>query len=277
MHFCDAHTVLEVDPTRLRNLHLPIPLGLTHQAGIAAGLFAAAAPVYVAIDIEDEDKADRFLSMLSSRIFLHQQNLGEIGSAIDAYQLPAYKNHQIFVVSYRVYAARVRFYVSVVGDQLVAATEPYVLNQVIDAAAENPAPREVSGQWAMRLNTTAMKKLKDDIRIYWEERSRRASHHNIMPIYTLIHLYGAELEEVDRISDAKYGVTYFCPDGEYQFDADRDRVYSTAYGNREEARQQVANPAQSSFERTFNRLKDVMFSVEMKENCVRGELEIRSN
>lgn len=276
VNFCDAHTVLEVDPTRLRALKIPFAGGLPEQVGIATALFAAAAPIYVTFDVEDQEKAERFLQMLSSRIFLHQQNLGEIGSAIDAYQLPAYKDHKVYVVSYRIYAARIRFYVTVVGEQLVAATEPYVLNQVIDAAAADQPPKEVSAQWAMRLNTGSMKKLKDDLRIYWEERSRRASHRNVMPIYSLIHLYGATIEQVDKISDAKYGVTYFCPDGEYRYDTERDRVYSTVYGNREEALQKVANPQTSSFEKTFNRLEDVLFSVEMKDDSVQGVLEIRS-
>ena len=276
VQFCDAHTVLEVDPTRLRQLSFPFPLGIPEQMGVATGLFAAAAPMYVGIDVEDQEKADRFLEMLSSRIFLHQQNFGEIDSAIDAYQLPAYKDHQVYVLSYRVYAARIRFYVAVVGDQLIAATEPFVLNQVIDAATADVPPQEVSGQLAMRINTAAMTKLKDDIRIYWEERSRRASHRNVMPIYTLIHLYGASVEQVDSISDAKYGVTYFCPDGEYKYDAERDRVYSTAYGNREQAWQKVADQQESSFEKTFDRLQDVLFSVEMTEDSMQGRLEVRS-
>lgn len=276
VQFCDAHTVLEVDPTRLHRLNFPFPLGVPEQMGVATGLFAAAAPMYVGIDVEDQEKANRFLEMLSSRIFLHQQNLGEIGSAIDAYQLPPYKDHQIYVVSYQVYAARIRFYIAVVGDQLIAATEPFVLNQVIDAAAADAPPREVEGQLALRVNTTAMKKLKDDLRTYWEERSRRASHRNVMPIYTLIHLYGASVEEVDAISDAKYGVTYFCPDGEYRYDADRDRVYSTTYGNREQAWQKVADKQESSFEKTFDRLQDVMFSVEITEDSIHGQLEVRS-
>ncbi|GEM_PF-6300439 len=95
-------------------------------------------------------------------------------------------------------------------------------------------------------------------------------------IYTLIHLYGVTVEGVDAISDAKYGVTYFCPDGEYNYDADRDQVYSTAYGNREEAWQKVPNPQQSSFEKTFDRLQDVLFSVQMTEDSVQGQLEVRS-
>ena len=276
VQLCDAHTVLEVDPTRLQNLHTPFPIGLPYQMAAPTGLFAAAAPMYVGIDVEDQEKANRFLQQLSSRIFLHQQNFGEIGSAIDAYQLPPYKEHRIHVVSYRIYAARIRFYVAVVGDQLVAATEPFVLKQVIDAATTDVPPREVSGQFAVRLNTAAMKKLKGDIRIYWEERSRRASHKNVMPIYTLIHLYGVSVEGVDAISDAKYGVTYFCPDGEYSYDADRDQVYSTAYGNREEAWQKVKDPQQSSFEKTFERLQDVLFSVQMTDDAVKGQLEVRS-
>lgn len=277
VQFCDAHTVLEVDPTRLRHLTVPFSLGFPEQLAAATGLFAAAAPVYVGIEVEDQEKADRFLRMLSSRIFLHQQNFGEIGSTIDAYQLPPYKDHQIYVVSYRIYAARIRFYITAAAGQLVAATEPEVLNQVIDAATANTPPREISGQFAARINTAAMKKLKNDLRIYWEERARRASHRNIMPIYTLIHLYGASITEVDAISDAKYGVTYYCPDGEYRYDVERDQVYSTTYGNREQALQKVTDDQESSFEKAFRSLRDVLLSAEMTKHSVRGRFEVQSD
>ena len=276
IHFCDAHTVLEVDPTRIRQLTFPMPLGFTQQAAIATGLFSAAAPMYIGIDVEDAEKANRFMEMLSSRVFLHQQDFGEFGAEIDAYQLPRYKDHAVYVVSYRLYAARIRFYAAVVGNQLLAATEPFVLNEAIDAATDGAAEREVQGQLALRINATAMKKLKNDLRTYWEERSRKASHRNIMPIYTLIHLYGSTIEDVDRISDAKYGVTYFCPDGEYRYDAARDRVYSTAYGNREFALQKVEDAANSSFEKAFSRLKNVLLSADMSEECLSGRLEVRS-
>lgn len=277
LQFCDAHTVLEVDPTRIRNLRMPIPLGLPQQTAIATALFSAAAPIYIGIDVEDAEKADRFLKMLSSRIFLHQQDFGEFGAAIDAYQMPEYKEHQIYVVSYRVYAARIRFYASVIGNQLVAATEPHVLNQAIDAATNEAAPREVTGQLALRINTAAMKKLKGDLRTYWEERTRRASHKNIMPIYSLINLYGASIEEVDQISDAKYGVRYFCPDGEYRYDEEKDKVFSTAYGNREQAWQKVSNPETSSFEQTFSKLQEILLTVELDDESVSGRFEVNSN
>ena len=96
-----------------------------------------------------------------------------------------------------------------------------------------------------------------------------------MPIYTLIHLYGATVDEVDRISDAKYGVRYFCPDGKYRYDADRDSVFSTVYGNREEALQKVDDD-NSSFARTFNQLREVLFSANMSDEFMTGRLEVRS-
>lgn len=97
-----------------------------------------------------------------------------------------------------------------------------------------------------------------------------------MPIYTLIHLYGADVKGVDAISDAKYGVTYFCPDGEYKFDSARDQVFSTTYGNREHARQTVTDAGASSFEQTFNRLRQILFTVNMTDDAVTGLLEVKS-
>ena len=39
-----------------------MPLGFPEQLGVATGLFAAAAPMYVGIDVEDQEKAGREIS-----------------------------------------------------------------------------------------------------------------------------------------------------------------------------------------------------------------------
>ncbi|MEZ6063918.1 MAG: hypothetical protein R3C19_26525 [Planctomycetaceae bacterium] len=275
-NFCDAHSVLEIDPTRLRQLNAPFPLQPSLQAAIATAAFAAVAPTYVTINVEDPDKADRFLSMLLSRVFLHESDVAGFETAIDAYQLPAHREHSIYGVTYRIYAARIRFYLSVVGGELVAATEPHVLRQVIDAALDQPPEQEISGQFAWRLRTSALQKLKDDVRTYWQEHMRRASYHNIMPIYTLLHLYDVPIGQVDSLSDAKYGVTFFSPDGEYRYDSERDEVFSTAYGNRQHAKQVLAEPGKSTFDRAFNRLKEVLLTVVFSDDAISGRIEVRS-
>jgi Protein of unknown function (DUF3352) len=273
VNFCDTHALLEIDPTVIQPGALPIPLTTVQQSGIVAALFATVSPVYVTLDIEDRDKADRFLQMLASRAFLYGgDNSGPFTTELDSYRLPSYRDHNIYVVSYRIYAARVRLYLSAVGDQLVVATEPQILNQVIDASLAGQDEQKLDAQFAIRIRPEAMQKFRGDLRTYWEEHSRRASHDNIMPLYTLIHLYNAPLDDIDKLSDAKYGVTYFCPDGEYRYDADSDQVTSTVYGNREDSRQELAEDDMSTFSRTFESLKEILFTMRLTDHAITGRL-----
>ena len=277
VNFCDTHAIVEIDPIQLKPITFPLPMTSLQQSAIAAGVFATTSPVYVAVDVEDSDKADRFLKLLSSRVFLHDQpGFGEITSELDSYRMPAYRDHNICVVSFRLYVARVRLYLCAVKNQLIIATAPDILKEVIDASLLDVPDREENAQIAFRLRLSAMQRFRDDLRIYWEERARRASHRNIMPIYTLIHLYDVPIDQIDGLSDAKYGVTYFCPDGDYAYDARRDQVTSTVYGNREDARQDVPDQTMSSFSKAFDTIGDVLFTVHFSERTITGRVECAS-
>jgi hypothetical protein len=274
VNFCDTHALLELDPTMLQPAAMPLPLTTAQQTGIVAAVFATVSPAYVTVDIEDREKADRFLQMLSSRAFLYgRSDAGPFTTELDSYRLPAWRDQNIYVVSYRIYAARIRLYLSAIDDQLVVATSPDILKQVIDATLAGGEPRQLDAQFALRIRPEAMQRFRNDLQTYWDEHTRRASHDNIMPLYTLIHLYDVPLSEIDQLSDAKYGVTYFCPDGEYVYDADRDQVSSTVYGNREEARQDLQVDGESSFSRTFETMGDILFSLRRTERTVNGRLQ----
>lgn len=277
VNFCDTHAIVEIDPMQLRPLSFPLPMNSLQQSAIAAGLFATTSPVYLAVDVDDSEKADRFLKLLSSRVFLHDlPAFGEITHELDSYRLPAYRDHDICVVTFRMYVARVRLYLCAVKNQLIIATAPDVLKEVIDASLLDVPDRTENAQIAVRLRLSAMQRIRDDLRVYWEERARRASHRNIMPIYTLIHLYGVSVGETDSLSDAKYGVTYFCPDGDYIYDAQRDQVSSTVYGNREDARQDVPDQATSSFAKAFDSIREVLFTLHFSERTISGRVELSS-
>ncbi|MCA9062460.1 MAG: hypothetical protein KDA96_05360 [Planctomycetaceae bacterium] len=274
--FSDTNSLLEIDPTRLAPVQVPFPVTTAQQAAVAAALFATVSPTSISLTIEDQDKADRFLQMLSSRVILHQQPpLGGLSTEIDAYRLPVWKDHNIYALTWRVYAARVRLYLAAVKQQLVIATDPELLKQQIDAALSGDAPRTVSGQVALRIHVSAMDKFRSDIETWWNEHARRASHNNVMPIYTLLHLYATTIDDIDRLSDAKYGVTYFCPDGSYTYDAERDQVSSTVYGNREDARQEPA-AGESYFDRTLGSLGHVLFTIDFTDRAIRGVLEVEA-
>jgi hypothetical protein len=173
------------------------------------------------------------------------------------------------------YAVKLRLHVGLVRGQIVAATRPHMLREVIDAADVGAQPDEPAPVHAVfRIDLEAMNKLQDDLQLYWAEKSRQASHRNIMPIYTLIKLYDADVDEVNALADAKYGVTYFCPDGEYRYDADRDQVYSTVYGNRQNATQNLALDADSSFARFLESVHTVNASLRFSDDALFTTIEI---
>ena len=95
----------------------------------------------------------------------------------------------------------------------------------------DPGTREPV-QLLVRFNRQALDRLRSQLELYWAEKSRLACHHNAVAIYTLAKLYDAPLDEVDRLSEAKYGVRYFCPEhGRYEFDAAHDMVVCSVHGN----------------------------------------------
>ncbi|MDA0586751.1 MAG: hypothetical protein O3C17_01950 [Planctomycetota bacterium] len=165
---------------------------------------------------------------------------------------------------------------SLVKGRLVAATRPETLKEVIDASEADARKGETRLAHAMvRVNLRAMNRMKGDVRMYWAEKARLASHRNIMPIYNLISLYDVPVGEVNRLSDAKYGVTYFCPGGgEYVYDKARDQVSSTVFGNRQNARQDVTEDGKSGFDRFFNSLDEINASLRFTDGATIATVEI---
>ena len=276
-HLCDNDVILEIDPTRIRNLKTMFQPTMLQQALGAFALAATNQPVYFTIEVEDDGKALRLLENLTARLFLESGDLAGLPTELDAYRLPDYKDHAQYVLSYRLYALKIRLHMAVVKGRLVAATKPHVLREVIDAATGEDQADAVTGHMQLRLNREAIDKLRNNLGLYWAEKARHASHRNIMPIYSLIKLYGVPMDEVNDLADAKYGVTFFCPDGEYKYDSQRDVVFSTVYGNRQEPRQRLSIDSDSSFGTFLDSLKEVEATLELNDAGVLATVRIRRN
>lgn len=275
VHLCDEDAIVEIDPTRLRTLNLFGEVSVGRQSLLALAMTAASLPAYVSIDVEDRDKAQRFLDLLSSKILLKGDMLAGLPTVFDAYRLPDYKGHANYVLSYQFYALKVRLHVTLIGDRLVAATKAQTLREVIDAADIKAGPTAPPCHLLLRLNLKAQKKFKDDLRLYWAEKSRLACHNNIMSIYNLLKLYETPIAELNRLSEAKYGVDYFCPDGgAYQYDAARDQVLCGVHGNRQNSRQTPALDQGSSFSRFIESLDEITARLRFQEDGLIATLEI---
>lgn len=276
LHLCDADGILEVDPTRLQTLNmLGTNIGLPEQALAALAVTAMKLPLYITLDVEDREKAARLLELLATKIVLKKGDIFGLPTAVDAYRLPDYRDHAVYVLGYRVYALKVRLHVALVGDHLVAATQAKTLREVIDAASARDSAAPPEAHLLVRLNRLALNQMKGDLQLYWEEKARLACHENIMAIAHLAKLYGVPVEEVNRLAEAKYGVRYYCPDGAaYRYDDASGQVLCGVHGNRQHSRQTLGVGAESSFGRFMNTLDEVTAELRFEEDGLLATVDI---
>ena len=232
-------------------------------------LMALKMPVYATIDVENRDQAAKLLEQLSQQVILQGTDLGGFRLSADAYRLPDYKGHPLYVFGVELYAVKLRLHVAMVGDQLVVATKPGLLREVIDAGAAAEGQPPAPAHMLVRFNRRGLNRAYDDVQLYWEEKARTACHRNISSIYNLVKLYGVKIDDVPRLSEAKYGVRYFCPDdGDYRFDAERNQVVCSVHGNREQSRQNPHPDRKASFARFIDNLDELTVSLRFQDNAL---------
>ena len=278
VHFCDGEIIFEVDPTQLQPLEVPMlgTASTSWQAVLGTVLMATNMPVYATLDVENEEKAERLLEQFSNRIFLKQGRLVGLPTRLDAYRLPDYKDHKIYVLKTQVHAVVVRLHIALVGKQLVMATKPEILREVIDASAVPPQAAPAEAHLLVRLNQRALNRLYDDVQLYWAEKSRVACHRNIVAIHNLHRLYDAPMDQIAELSEAKYGIRYLCPDnGEYTFDADTNQVVCSVHGNREQSRQNPGLNRESSFARFIESVDEVVVSLRFQDDALISTIGIQ--
>ncbi len=277
LHLCDGDAIVDMDLTRLRTVEFPM-IGRVdpwQQALVGTVLAATMMPVYVTVEVENREKADRLLELLAQQAFLTRGNIASLPAAMDAYRLPDYKGHAMYVVSGRIYALKLRLHVALVGDHLVAATKPQIVRDVIDAQAAKDDRPAVQAHMLLRLNRRALNRLYDDAQLYWAEKTRLACHRNISSVYSLCKLYGVSCADVPQLSEAKYGVHYFCPDGgAYTYDPQRDAVVCSVHGNREDSRQNLRLDRGSSFARFFASVDEIIASLRFCDDALIATVEI---
>jgi hypothetical protein len=276
-HFCDGETILEIDPTRLQATGAPLVgrVPVTQQAMVSALVMATNLPVYATFDVENREKAAQLLQQLANKVFLKRSNVFGVGTSFDAYRLPDYKGHAMYVFSGRIYAMKLRLHAALVGDQLVAATKPEVLREVIDASAAVGERPPVEAHMLVRFNRRALGRMYDELQLHWSEKARLACHRNTISIYNLHKLYGTPIDQIPALSEAKYGIRPFCPDhGEYAFDRGTNRVVCSVHGNREHARQNPRLDRKSSFAQFIEGLDEVTAALRFEDEALLTTVEI---
>jgi hypothetical protein len=277
LHLCDNDTILEIDPTKLHDLTVPLlgKVTFSQQAMVAALLAVTRLPAYLTIEVEDRDKAARLLEQLSAKIFLQKGNLLGLPTTLDAYRLPDYRKHPMYVLTYQIHALKIRLHVALVDNQLVAATKPQIVREIIDAASNPKSQEAIRAHVLLRLNQRALNRLTNDVQFYWEEKARQACHRNTISVFNLLTLYDVPIQEVPRLAEAKYGVRYFCPDhGVYGWNNKADEVVCSVHGNRQHSRQETGLDRRSSFAEFLQSLDEVVAALRFQEDALIATIQI---
>jgi hypothetical protein len=270
LHYCDGESVLQIDPADLQQ-KLPMigQVPVVQQIMGSSVVLATGMPVYGTIEVENREKAERLLELMSKEVFLQGGGTGLVPLKLDGYRLPDYQGHAVYVFSIQAYAIKLRLHVALVGNQLVAATKPSVLEEVIDASTVDAEPATSSGHLLVRFNRLALEKMYDDVQIYWAEKSRLACHRNTILMYNLHNLYGTPIEDVPELAEVKYGIRPYCPDhGEYSFDSQTNQCVCSVHGNRELSRQKPRVDQASSFSEFIDTLREVNLVMRYEEDAM---------
>ena len=282
IHLCDGGSLLEIDPLVLRPFSLFRPISTTDQMVVGAALMGLSLPAYATIEIKDAEKAQRFLDLLASGVSLEAKPLFQFETRLDAYRLPDYEGAARYVLSYQLYALKVRLYVSMAGDRLIAATTEETLRFAIDALRSRPhlaaAPMvavQPDSHLCAELLLANMDRFRDPLGLFVAERARFACHGNIMSLQMLAGSHGVEPAEVNSLALRKYGFSMFCPDGgAYRYDPMRDRVSCTIHGDRMASRQPSGTEESSSFRRLMDEIGGVRSSIRFEPHCAVATVEV---
>jgi hypothetical protein len=277
LHYCDGDKILELDPARFQELDLPIggKVSALQQVFAAAALTATEVPIYATVDVEDRDKAARLLEQLTEKIPLQKGKLLTLTTSLDAYKLPEYKKHTLYVLSFRLHNLKVRLHLALVGNQLVASTKARILEEVIDSSTSAPAGETAKAHLLLRLNARALDRLQDNLRLSWLEKSRLACHHNTISIYNFVKLSEVPIADAQRLAEARYGVRYYCPEhGTYEYDEKRDQVVCSVHGNRQDSRYQPRADRKSSFAEFIEGLDEVVVRLRFEGSALYTTVDI---
>ncbi len=83
------------------------------------------------------------------------------------------------------------------------------------------------------------------------------------------------MKDIPRFSEAKYGVTYYCPEqGSYEYDAGRDQIFCSTHGNRQDSRQNPGKNRKSSFANFLESFQEVTATLRFDDDSLIATIEI---
>ncbi len=235
VHLCDADPIVEIDPEWMYANSSSLPYAI-----FGALTFVVELPICATVDLEDADQATHALEQLASRAPLREIVI-LWRSELEVYRLLTYRGYARYVLTCRFSPLRLRAYMAIVDKQLVATSTPALLERLLDARIDSHAATPQSATPAhatMTLRPAIISKMREDLRVYWLEKARRACHASIVPLEMMHRLYDDPSVTPEERYERRFGVHLICPaTGVYEWDTERGTLECTIHRDRQYSRQ----------------------------------------
>jgi len=226
-------------------------------------------PVYLAVPIEDRQKADLFIDELREGLLVQSAKRGGARFALkyDAYDLGGPDERgPIHAMSLELFAFKFRLFYTIHDDFLLVATRPEVLRSLVEGSGSGSG----GDPFNMRLSLFPGRwnRLKSDMQISYEEAARRQclrSLHEFQPFLS------PGLDKMPATLEREYG----CPDSGTYGVGEESELCCTVHGSPTRPRQEPSPMPENPVSRILDDLDEVTFSLCFTEHGIRCSIRIR--
>jgi hypothetical protein len=246
-------------------------------------------PVYLAIPIADKQIVDQFLARLDrilAKAARKPMRGGFFSIDTDFYRLPA-KGEPVRCFAWEFFSFRFRFFVARIDENLVIATQPFVLDDLLEqtATSSNAHPNVIPNSTAhvlVRVRPENWNRVLADYRLGWAESNRQSCLKNLGPLSSIARAYNTEADQLVEVARQMIGVRYYCPEGGHYEVAPMDgngsqpscSVLCSIHGTAAEPRQSTAPEKESQLNRLLSRFKGLTAALTFTQEGLRARLEL---
>ena len=275
---CDGDVLFTVDSAGLSALGGLGGMNLGDQLALSTILSAINLPVYAVVDLKDEKLARTIVRQLLASWTAPKEStgfgFGDNWFQVEQYASGKYKTHAVGAITIRLLVIKFRLHWSIANGRLVISTKRHVLESLLDAL-DNNERKELKGNVQLDIIPRAYNKLLPAAQAGWQERSRQACFHNLIPMLELATCYTAKDQPDTTAARRIHGEVPYCPSGgKYTHDPLRRTVYCSVHGNYSHPRQPVAPTGNERIIKFLRSLKTASVNFKFTKEGIRTKVTL---
>ncbi|MCO6044684.1 DUF1559 domain-containing protein [Aeoliella sp. ICT_H6.2] len=238
------------------------------------------APVYVTCSIDDPSVVDGFLHQLDGVLATAARTDATTPVQFDFYRVASF-DQPAWCIAWDFFGFRLRVFYTRLGDHLVIASQPVVLEDLLrhpSSSPDGPGAR-LPGHVKVQIRPQHWSRIMNEMQLTWGEAAREACLSNLGPLNSAARLAPHGSNDPTTVAQEAFGATYVCPcGGTYylnQVEGQHNSVRCTLHGDAGHPQQTTGVPDNSPAAMAASSLGDVDASLTFTEHGLQAVIEIQ--